>query len=99
MPMTEKTLPKIARGTSRPGLRTSPATYTTPSQPSMVYTTACKLRIIAITSGQPEGSAGSVDEEARDALVEIELGWCPRTKHATTRTTNAADFTADVTSC
>ncbi len=70
--MTEKTLPKIARGTSRPGLRTSPATYTTPSQPSIVYTTACKLRRIAIINGQPEGTAGNVGNAVEDAAAGVE---------------------------
>src|SRR5271167_677733 len=97
--MTEKTLPKIARGTSRPGFRTSPATYTTPSQPSIVYTTACKLRRIAIINGQPEGSAVSEDDVVTDALDDIAFAWCPRAKHAATRTTNAAVFIAEVTSC
>ena len=31
----------------------------------MVYTTACRLKRIAITSGQPEGSARSADDEVR----------------------------------
>src|SRR5579863_2023718 len=95
MPMMVKTLPKIARGTSRPGLRTSSPKYTTPSQPSIVYTTACNPRMTATASPQPAGIAGSGVATGAAAA----RAWPPSAKQATSKIKNAIVLSTAVKIC
>src|SRR5271163_390130 len=90
-----KTLPKIARGTSRPGSRTSSPKYITPSHPSTVYTTACNPRMIATTRPHPADSGGSGAVMAGAAA----RAWPPNTKHATSRIANASVLSTAVKIC
>src|SRR4051812_43429677 len=91
MARTESTVPKIARGTFRAGLRISPLKYTTPYHPSYVNITAWRARINATKSGRPEGTA-SAEEPA------ITAGdWCA--KQTTATVTNNIAFSIDVVFC
>src|SRR5579859_189518 len=95
MPMIVNTLPKIARGTSRPGFRTSSPKYMIPSQPSIVNTTACNPRMTATASPHPAGIAGSGVAAAGAAARACP----PRTKQATSKIKNAIVFVAAVRIC
>src|ERR1700676_2726363 len=61
----------------------------------MVYTTACELRMIAMTNGQPDGIDGSGEALAGTA----EVAWPPSAKQAATSTKKEAVLIAEVTSC
>src|SRR5579859_7693629 len=95
MPMIVNTLPKIARGTSRPGFRTSSPKYMIPSQPSIVNTTACNPRMMATASPHPAGIAGGGVAAAGAAARACP----PSTKQATSKIKNAIVFVAAVRIC
>src|SRR6266849_268509 len=67
----------------------------TPSQPSMVNTTACNPRIIATQSGHPADIGGKAAADAGAAA----RAWPPTAKQATRRTRNATVFSTAVKIC